>query len=123
MIKSSHDVKWPVERNADLSFGTVELARRTPGCLDFSVGADSLDPRRVNVRERWTDRESLDAFRGSGHDTGDDASPIRAFRAVTRRSLRRDAGHTVQHSSPNGLEAAITANMQPATSHTAAYLG
>lgn len=48
----------------------VELARGTPGCLDFSVSADPLDPARVNVLERWESSEALLAFRGNGPDDG-----------------------------------------------------
>jgi quinol monooxygenase YgiN len=48
----------------------VRLAREADGCLDFAVSADSLDPRRVNVFERWRSRELLSAFRGSGPDDG-----------------------------------------------------
>ena len=34
------------------------------------MSADPLDPERVDVYERWTDREALHAFRGEG--PGDD---------------------------------------------------
>jgi len=44
----------------------VRLARAAEGCLDFAVSADPLDPERVDVYERWTDREALHAFRGEG---------------------------------------------------------
>ncbi|GAA5154507.1 antibiotic biosynthesis monooxygenase [Nocardioides marinquilinus] len=44
----------------------VTLARAAPGCLDFALGADLVDPDRVNVYERWASRADLDAFRGSG---------------------------------------------------------
>jgi quinol monooxygenase YgiN len=44
----------------------VAAARGAEGCLDFAVSADVVDPRRVNVFERWRTRQSLDAFRGSG---------------------------------------------------------
>lgn len=44
----------------------VELARATEGCLDFSLGADLVDPDRVNVYERWTTRAAVEAFRGDG---------------------------------------------------------
>ena len=44
----------------------VEQARRAPGCLDFALTADPLDPGRVNVYERWRSDEELDAFRGAG---------------------------------------------------------
>ena len=48
----------------------VTLARSAPGCLDFSINADLLDPARINVYERWESDEQLDAFRGSGPDAG-----------------------------------------------------
>ena len=46
----------------------VELARSAPGCHDFAVSADSVDPERINVYECWTDRAALKAFRGDGPD-------------------------------------------------------
>lgn len=48
----------------------VALARATPGCRDFVVGADIVDEARVNVFERWDSREALEAFRGAGPDDG-----------------------------------------------------
>ncbi|WP_283611864.1 putative quinol monooxygenase, partial [Mycolicibacterium poriferae] len=30
----------------------VEQARRMPGCLDFAISADRVDPQRINVFER-----------------------------------------------------------------------
>ena len=61
----------PTERDAFVAEGTtvVSLARNAPGCLDFSMTADTLDPRRVNVFERWESEEELLAFRGSGPDS------------------------------------------------------
>ena len=44
----------------------VEQARRADGCLDFALSPDLLDPRRINVYERWTDAQALAHFRGSG---------------------------------------------------------
>lgn len=44
----------------------VRLARATPGCLDFAITADPVEPDRVNVMERWAARDHLEAFRGSG---------------------------------------------------------
>jgi quinol monooxygenase YgiN len=32
----------------------VEQAPRAPGCLDFALSSDLLDPARINVYERWT---------------------------------------------------------------------
>jgi quinol monooxygenase YgiN len=44
----------------------IERARRTPGCLDFVVAADPLDPDRANVYEEWESEAALLAFRGDG---------------------------------------------------------
>jgi len=48
----------------------VAAARAADGCLDFAVSADTVDPGRVNVFERWETRALLDAFRGDGPDDG-----------------------------------------------------
>jgi quinol monooxygenase YgiN len=48
----------------------VAQARRAPGCLDFAISADLLDPRRINVFERWASQSAVEEFRGSG--TGED---------------------------------------------------
>lgn len=48
----------------------VTQARSAPGCLDFSITADLLDPGRINVFERWASRAAVETFRGSG--PGDD---------------------------------------------------
>lgn len=44
------------------------LARSAPGCRDFVVAADPIEPNRVNVYEEWESEESLLAFRDSGPD-------------------------------------------------------
>lgn len=62
------------DRLVELSAEAVRLARRAPGCLDFAVSADSVDPARVNVAERWASAEELGAFRGSGPQ--DDAGAL-----------------------------------------------
>ena len=53
--------------------GVVEQARGAPGCHDFTISADLLDPARINVFERWESRDAVEAFRGSGPggDQGD----------------------------------------------------
>jgi antibiotic biosynthesis monooxygenase len=59
----------------------VRLARQAPGCLDFAVSADPVDPTRVNVFERWTGPEDLAGFRASGDPDDEvvDFSRIRRF--------------------------------------------
>jgi hypothetical protein len=64
------------------SAGAVRLARQAPGCLDFAVSADPVDPTRVNVFERWARLQDLDAFRAASNDPDDepvDFSRIRRF--------------------------------------------
>ena len=66
------------------------MARRAPGCLDFSVSADIIEPDRANVYEAWTDAQSLEAFRASGAD-----DPSFAF--IVRADVER---HEVSRSGP-----------------------
>lgn len=44
----------------------VEAARQAPGCVDFSIGGDLVDPGRINVFEQWESVEAVERFRGSG---------------------------------------------------------
>ncbi len=44
----------------------IEAARAAPGCHDFYLAEDPLDPGRINVFEAWEDSESVERFRGSG---------------------------------------------------------
>lgn len=44
----------------------VESARVAPGCLDYSIATDTLDPARIVVYERWESEQDLLAFRGTG---------------------------------------------------------
>ena len=52
----------------------VEQARSSPGCLDFALSADLLDPGRINVLERWTSVGAVEEFRGTG--PADDQSAV-----------------------------------------------
>jgi quinol monooxygenase YgiN len=62
----------------------VAQARRYPGCRDFVVAADPLEPDRVNVYEEWESEEALLAFRGTGPGEDLGVSILRAdvFRHV-----------------------------------------
>ncbi|MFG3302192.1 putative quinol monooxygenase [Micromonospora chersina] len=67
----------PARRDAYLAScaDVVRAARSAPGCVDFAVSADLVEPGRINVYERWeSDRQLLD-FRGSGPD-GEQAAMI-----------------------------------------------
>jgi quinol monooxygenase YgiN len=68
VIVAGHVVVDPQQRDGYLS-GCVEVvrqARRAPGCLDFSLSADLLEPGRINILERWESQAAVEAFRGSG---------------------------------------------------------
>lgn len=53
----------------------VEAARATDGCLDFSITADSVDPARILIYERWESEAQLLAFRDAG-PSGDQQAQI-----------------------------------------------
>ena len=48
------------------SQAAVLLARQNEACADFAVSADPSDPDRVNILEKWTSRQALEAFRSAG---------------------------------------------------------
>lgn len=58
----------PADRDAYVRgcASVVENARKAPGCHDFSIAPDPLEPDRVNVYERWESDEELERFRGDG---------------------------------------------------------
>ena len=56
----------------------VEQARSAPGCLDFAITADTVEPDRVNVYERWESDTLLEEFRGSGPSAGQKAQLLDA---------------------------------------------
>lgn len=56
----------------------VEAARATPGCIDFGIGADLVDPGRINVFEQWETVEAVEHFRGSGPSDDQQAAIIDA---------------------------------------------
>jgi quinol monooxygenase YgiN len=68
VIVAGHLVLDPRQRETYLAGcrDVVDQARRAPGCLDFAVTADLVDPSRVDIFERWESQAAVDAFRGSG---------------------------------------------------------
>jgi quinol monooxygenase YgiN len=69
----------PADREAYLRARVPILEHaRAPGCLDFSLTADLLDPGRVNVYERWHPHEDLLAYRESDGPAEDDSIPLTA---------------------------------------------
>lgn len=60
------------DRYVRASRDLVERARHTPGCLDLSISADSVDLARINNFELWASQDDLDSFRAKADppDTG-----------------------------------------------------
>ena len=71
----------PAERDGYLEGcrEVVAAARETPGCLDFALSPDLLEPGRINVFERWESTEPLERFRGEG-PPGDQLAQLREIR-------------------------------------------
>ena len=68
VIVSGRILVSPGRRDAFLAASREAMvqARRAPGCRDFVVAADPLEPGRVNVHEEWDSEAELEAFRGDG---------------------------------------------------------
>ncbi|MCP2294676.1 Antibiotic biosynthesis monooxygenase [Nocardia amikacinitolerans] len=69
----------------------VEQARAAEGCLDFCLGADLVEPDRVNVYERWSTRADAERFRGEGPSDGLETrivgADVREFEYTTETPL------------------------------------
>ena len=80
VIVAGHIVVEPEQREAYLvgCKGVVEQARRAPGCLDFAITADLVDPGRVNIFERWETQAAVGVFRGSGPSDEQSAAMLSA---------------------------------------------
>jgi len=68
VIVAGHIVVDPEQRDSYLAgcVAVVEQARRAPGCLDFAITADLLDPSRIDIFERWESQTAVETFRGAG---------------------------------------------------------
>lgn len=80
VIVAGHLIVDPEQREPYLAdcVSVVEEARKAPGCLDFTIAADLVDPGRINVFERWESQADLEAFRGSGPSEGQGAAMMSA---------------------------------------------
>ncbi|MGV0723596.1 antibiotic biosynthesis monooxygenase family protein [Mycolicibacterium elephantis] len=80
VIVAGHITVAPTQREAYLAgcVSVVEQARRAPGCLDFTIAADLLDPGRVNIFERWESQSAVERFRGDGPSDDQGAAMISA---------------------------------------------
>ena len=80
MIIAGHLAVSPTERDVYVEecVAVVTAARAAPGCLDYSITADSVDPAVVRIFERWETEEQLVAFRGSGPSDDQQAAIVAA---------------------------------------------
>lgn len=80
MIVAGHIVVDPEQRETYLAgcVTVVEQARRAPGCLDFAITADLVDPGRIDIFERWESQAAVEAFRGSGPNDEQGAAMLSA---------------------------------------------
>jgi quinol monooxygenase YgiN len=80
IIVAGHLIVDPVQRESYLAdcVSVVEQARRAPGCLDFAITGDLVDPGRIDVFERWESRAAVEAFRGSGPSDEQSAAMLSA---------------------------------------------
>lgn len=80
LIIAGHLVVARAERDAYVAVCVpmVEAARAAPGCLEFSVTADTVDSSQVRIYERWENEELLVAFRGAGPSDDQQAAIVSA---------------------------------------------
>ena len=93
VIVAGHLIVAPDQRDEYLA-GCVEIvrqARGAPGCLDFALSADLLDPGRINVYERWASQAAVERFRDGGPSDDQGAamtsSSVVEYDVVARRPL------------------------------------
>jgi quinol monooxygenase YgiN len=63
LIVAGHFVVDPADQEAFVA-GRVDAmtaTRAEPGCLEYAMTVDPVDPTRVILFERWADQASLDA--------------------------------------------------------------
>jgi quinol monooxygenase YgiN len=69
MIIVSGWIRVAAEGRAGYLDGCVDViraARSAPGCIDFHLSADPIEPQRINLFEQWESAEAVEAFRRSG---------------------------------------------------------
>ncbi len=62
IVGGSFEIK-PDERDEFLAgrLDSMRASRSEPGCLEYTMSADPIDPGRIVLFERWADQASLDA--------------------------------------------------------------
>jgi quinol monooxygenase YgiN len=87
VIVAGHVIVEPQERESYLagSRSIVEHSRRAVGCLDRALGADLIDPGRVNLFERRESQELLETYRRSAQRRTPPGDALGVGRGVRHR--------------------------------------
>lgn len=113
----------PGRRDAFLSssYAAIVNARSAPGCRDFVVAADPIEPDRVNIYEEWDTEPELAAFRGTGpsQELTDDIVHADISRHRVARSRPASAASPQSQHRGEPEEKAVPGEMTP-DSHDAA---
>ncbi|MEV4512614.1 antibiotic biosynthesis monooxygenase family protein [Dactylosporangium sp. NPDC049525] len=74
----------PDHREALLESLTPSLrqARTAPGCLDYVVAADPIEPSRVNIYERWESEAHLNAHLAGTAQTAPPMPDVRSVEVI-----------------------------------------
>ena len=77
IIVAGHIRVAPESRAAYLAgcHEVIVAARAAPGCLDFHISPDPLEPDRINIFEQWESADAVESFRGAG-PSGEQAAAI-----------------------------------------------
>ena len=80
IIVAGHLTVAPDRRNAFLADAVtvITAARDAPGCIDFHLSADPIDPARINIFEHWDSTDAVESFRGSGPSSDQQAAILSA---------------------------------------------
>ncbi|WP_353650251.1 antibiotic biosynthesis monooxygenase [Nakamurella sp. A5-74] len=93
VIVAGHLIVDAAQRETYLAgcVSAVEQGRAAAGNLDFALSPDIVDPRRINIFERWESQAAVAAFRGAGVDDEQGAEILGAsvseFDTDTERAL------------------------------------
>ena len=61
----------------------IRESRAEPGCLEYTMSADPIDPSRVVLFERWADQASLDTHLAAMQSAPPPSEPGVAPKSVT----------------------------------------
>jgi quinol monooxygenase YgiN len=80
IIVAGHLTVAPKQRAMFLAdaLAVIAAARAAPGCIDFHLTADPINPARINIFEHWDSTDAVEAFRGTGPSSEQQATILAA---------------------------------------------